>query len=90
MAARDKDERVEISTLGAHAKWGRTVDRTAATSKAREAFLRSLEPGPEVTDPAQRQSMFEHNLREHMIRLRRAARKTRQAKAGPSAPGTAA
>jgi hypothetical protein len=86
MAARDPGDRRELARLAASARWGRTVDRVQATAPAREAFLKMLEPSPdEVPDPVQRASMARHRLNEHMIKMRRARRRsTPAAPAGQS------
>ncbi len=82
MAARDPRARREIASLAASSRWAKTVDRTAATAAAREAFLASFEPGPEVTDPRQRASMTEQAFQAYMIQLRRKRQRIAEARRG--------
>ncbi|MGO9079031.1 MAG: hypothetical protein ACLQDY_08295 [Streptosporangiaceae bacterium] len=83
----DRDLRHELAMLGAHSKWAKETDRSAATQKARDAFLRTFEPDPEIVpDPVQRREMAEHALAAHMARMRLARRRKATAEAqGPSA-----
>jgi hypothetical protein len=71
--------------LGAHAKWGRERNRSAATAKARAAFIAKLEAevDPEgVLPPELRASMVEHRRQEHMKRMALAASRARRRKKG--------
>ena len=71
---------------GAHLKWAATADRTAATLKARQAFLNRFERqvDPEGTlAPAERALRAEHARKAYFLQLARksaaARRKNRDA-----------
>jgi hypothetical protein len=53
MPASTPAERREVAELGAHARWSKEVDRTAATAPARAALAARFDAliPPEVTDP---------------------------------------
>jgi hypothetical protein len=74
--------------MGAHAKWGRERNRSAATAKARAAFTEKLERevDPEgVLPPELRASMAEHRRQLHMKRMSLAASRARRKKGGDEA-----
>jgi hypothetical protein len=82
------DERRLRAELGAHARWGRERNRSAATAKARQAFLAKLETevDPEgILPPELRASMVEHRRQEHMKRMALAASRARRKKGGDEA-----
>jgi hypothetical protein len=47
MPAKSPEERSIVSRIGAHEKWARTADRTAATQAARRAFDKRFEQYPD-------------------------------------------
>jgi hypothetical protein len=58
--------------LGAHIRWSRENDRTAATAPARRGFLRKfeLEVDPDgILSPQERAFRAEHAMKAHMARL---------------------
>jgi hypothetical protein len=62
--------------IAAEISWARTVDRTARTRPAREAFLRRFEKevDPDGTlPPEERARRASHALRAYMLKLRKRA-----------------
>jgi hypothetical protein len=82
------EERRLRAELGAHEKWAREPDRTAATAAARRAFLAKLEAqaDPEgVLPAAERARRAEHLRKAHMARMALAAAKARRKRGGGEA-----
>lgn len=76
------------SQVGAHAKWARTEDRTAATEPARKGFLAKLarEVDPDGSmDPATRDALVESKRKEHYARMALASSRARSRKAAQAA-----
>ena len=69
--------------MGAHTKWARTADRTAATAAMREGlrkrFAREVDPDGVLTD-AERDVRVEHAFRAHMAALSLKAALARQSR----------
>lgn len=66
------EQRQARARLGAHAKWARTEDRTAATEKMRRGFTEKLERqvDPDGSmDPATRAAMVESARKEFYQRM---------------------
>lgn len=62
-------------------RWGKTLDRTSATGKARAAFLARFEDKADPEHrlpPEDRQQAAQRLLRAHMIRLARAREMARK------------
>ena len=78
MAATDPTDRTTIARIAAAERWGRTLDRTAATAPGRAAIRAKLahEADPDGTlDPQERERRVDHLVRAHMLRMSRAAAK---------------
>ncbi|WP_328850267.1 hypothetical protein OG994_16675 [Micromonospora globbae] len=75
-------ERSLIARIAAAERWGRTVDRTAATEPARRAFRDRFEAQvpAEVTDPQRRAEMAEHLRRAWYQRLALKSAQARRAR----------
>jgi hypothetical protein len=88
--ARDPEDRATVALIAALERWGREPDRTAATQPARDAhrakFAREVDPDG-VLDPAEREKRVDHLVRAHMLKMSRAAKKTRAAKATTTGGG---
>ncbi|MFF0876626.1 hypothetical protein [Micromonospora aurantiaca (nom. illeg.)] len=80
-------ERILIARIAAAERWGRTVDRTAATEPARKAFRDRFEAQvpPEVTDPDRRAEMAEHLRRAFYQRLALKSAQARRNRKGKAA-----
>lgn len=80
-------ERTLIARIAAGERWGREIDRTAATEPARRAFKdRFLAQVPaEVTDPQRRAEMAEHLRRAYYSRLALKSAQARRARKGDKA-----
>ena len=80
-------DRREFAELGAHARWSKETDRTAATAAARAALAAKYDAliPPEVTDPAQRADMINHAIAADLIKARRRRRAEREAARSRSA-----
>ena len=65
-------DRTIIAKVAAHTRWANTVDRTAATAKARQAFTdrfeRDVDPDG-VLDPLERAKRAANARRAHFQRL---------------------
>ena len=72
--------------IGAHTKWARTDDRTAATEAARAGlvarFEREVDPENRL-DPAERSIRAEHARKAHMARLGMKSAAARKARRSP-------
>jgi hypothetical protein len=81
MPASTPAERREIAELGAHARWSRETNRSAAVAPARAGLVARFDAliPPEVTDPVQRLSMVNHAISAHLIRARRKKQAERKA-----------
>jgi hypothetical protein len=77
------NERALRARLAAHASWGRTIDRTARTAAARQAFRdRFLDQvPPEITDPAERVRAAENLRKAFYTRLALKSAQSRRRKA---------
>jgi hypothetical protein len=77
-------ERARYGRLGAHTRWARTADRTAATAPAREAFAdrwdKQVDPDG-LLPPAERAIRAEHAKKAHFTRMAIASAKARKRKA---------
>ncbi|MBQ1039300.1 hypothetical protein [Micromonospora sp. C81] len=81
-------ERTLIARIAAGERWGRTIDRTAATEPARKAFRDRFltQVPPEVTDPQKRAEMAEHLRRAWYSKLAlKSAQARRERKGGRAA-----
>lgn len=71
-------------SLGAHIRWGRTPDRTAATEPARRAaaskWLREVQQEFPGVDLATQQRMADSRRRAHMQRIARLPRRPRRSR----------
>lgn len=79
-----ESERKLRATIAAHESWARTGDRTARTSKAREAFAAKFEQlvDPDGTlPPAERRQRAESARKAHYARLAFRSAQARRAKA---------
>jgi hypothetical protein len=76
-------ERALRARIGAHAKWARTDDTSAATAPARRAFLSRFDNmvPADVTDPAERARRAWHYRQEYFARLSLAAARARSERA---------
>jgi hypothetical protein len=84
--------RQQVARLGAYEKWSRTVNRSAATRRARDAAPGNLEYhlarlGPEFADatPEQRLDAAEAAMRAYFQRLAMRSAKARRRGGGPDA-----
>ena len=77
--------RSQIGKLGAHTKWAKTENRTAATEAARRAALdkieREVDPNNELT-PAERAKRAESARKAHFTRLALKSAQVRRRRAG--------
>ena len=78
MPALTADQRAQRARLAALTRWSRVTDRTAATQAARDALAAKFDPGPSVPD-RQRAQMIRAALEAHMLRMRLARARRRQA-----------
>lgn len=92
MSAADPAERQLIAKSGAHTRWARCEDRSAATAPARERFLERFEDEVDPDrklDPAERARRAEHARRAYFARLAlksaRARRRARELEADADA-----
>lgn len=88
MPAADPADRSIIARIAAAERWGRTVDRTAATAPARVGlrakYAREVDPRG-VMPPDELERRVDGLMEAHMLRMTRAAKKAREsrrAKAG--------
>ncbi|MFG3702422.1 hypothetical protein ACGF5C_31750 [Micromonospora sp. NPDC047620] len=69
--------------IGAHKRWGKTPDRSAATEPARKAaadkWLREIQVEFPDLDLATQQQMADSRRREHMIRIAQLPRRRKAA-----------
>jgi len=79
MPASDPDERRALAQRAANTRWGVTVDRTAATRPARDAWIAKIASRipDEVADPRQRAAMLQNLLAAEYSRLAAASRRAR-------------
>lgn len=92
MPARLPEDRSIVAQIAAAERWGRTVDRSAATQPARAGlrakFARQIDPDGTLAaaDPAELERRVDHLQRAHMLRMSLAAKKARVAKkeSGPA------
>jgi len=76
VAATDPTDRTTIARIATAERWGRTLDRTAATAPGRAAIRAKLarEADPDGTlDPQERERRVDQLVRAHMLRMSRAA-----------------
>lgn len=80
MSSTDPVDRALLARIAAAERWGRTSDRTAATAPAREGlrakFARQADPDGTL-DPRQLAQRVDSLMRAHMLRMSRAAKKSR-------------
>jgi hypothetical protein len=85
MPSADPADRSTIARIAAAERWGRTADRTAATASARAGlrakFAREVDPNNQL-DTAELDRRVDSLYRAHMLRMSRAAKAARLAKAG--------
>ena len=91
MPARSPEDRTLIAKIASAERWGRTVDRTAATAPARAGlrakYAREIDPAG--TLPADElEKRVESLVRAHMLRMSRAAQAARRAKRGDALAAT--
>lgn len=81
MPATSAPERTLIAQIAAAERWGRTVDRTAATAPARAGlrakFAREVDPDGTL-DPAEVERRVDSLVRAHMLRMSLAAKTARR------------
>lgn len=72
MAARTSEERSLVAQIAAAERWGRTVDRNAATAPARAGlrakFAREVDPSGAL-DTAEVERRVDQLMRAHMLRM---------------------
>lgn len=84
MVAKNADDRALIARIAANTRWGRTGDRAAATSAARNGlrakFAREIDPDGTLatTSPAELDRRIDQLHRAHMQRMSLAAKQARQ------------
>ena len=81
-------QRVQRGRIAANTRWGRTVDRAAATAPGRRAFIEKFEreADPDGTlDPAVRAKLAENLRRAHYQRLAFHSARARQRRAAGGA-----
>jgi hypothetical protein len=88
MPSKSPEDRSLIAQIAAAERWGRTVDRTAATEPARAGvrakFARQIDPDNQL-DPVERERRVDQLVKAHMLRMSRAAKAARLSKAGGDA-----
>lgn len=81
MAAANPQDRALVAQIAAAERWGRTVDRTAATAPARAGlrarFAREVDPSGTM-DPTEVERRVDQLVRAHMLRMTLAARTARR------------
>lgn len=81
MTARTPEERSLVAQIAAAERWGRTPDRNAATTPAREGlrakFEREADPDGALT-PSERARRADSLMRAHMLRMTLAAKQARR------------
>jgi hypothetical protein len=75
-----KSDRSKIAQIAAHSRWAKTLDRTAATAKARQAaserFEREVDPDNILTIP-ERLKRAENARKAYFLQLARKSAKAR-------------
>lgn len=83
MASPDPRDRALIARIAAIERWGRTVDRAAATAPGRDGlrarFLREADPDG-VLPSHERERRADELMRAHMLRLARRSAQVRRKK----------
>lgn len=92
MTTLSSEQASRIGRIGAHSRWAREHDRTAATAPAREGFMarfeRQVDPDGKLP-PAERAFRAEHAMRAHMQQLSlKRARKRASHRRNPHARST--
>ena len=80
MASRDPEDRALVARIAAAERWGRTVDRSAATAAARNGLLSKFEREADpdgVLSVTERRTRAESLRRAHMLRMSRLAAQKR-------------
>jgi hypothetical protein len=85
MPSLSPEDRSLVAQIAAAERWGRTTDRTAATAPwragLRAKFARETDPNGTL-DPVELERRIDSLFRAHMLRMSRAAKAARLAKAG--------
>jgi hypothetical protein len=80
VAAKDPAARILSARIAVAERWGRTVDRSAATQPARDGlrakFAREVDPHGELPDD-ERERRVDSLIHAHMIRMSLAAKRAR-------------
>ena len=81
MAATTAEDRSMVAQIAASERWGRTLDRTAATAPARAGlrakFAREADPAGTL-DPVELERRVDSLMRAHMLRMSLAAKSARR------------
>lgn len=86
MPAGSPEDRALTARIAANERWGRTVDRTAATAPARRGmrakFEREIDPDGTLatTQPAELERRVDQLQKAHMLRMSLAAKQARRRK----------